>query len=55
MHFEENYEYKIYLRLCPTDIAHSKQITISFEQKAVTAADMWIFFISVLHNMVLQR
>ena len=40
MHFEDHYEYKIYLRLFPTELAHSKQIAISFEEKPVTAADI---------------
>jgi hypothetical protein len=40
--------FNIYLRVCPTEKAHSKEITISFEQKPVTAADIWKenFFIS---------
>ena len=42
MHFEEkNYVYKIYLRLCPTELPYSKEITISFEQKPVTVAIIW--------------
>jgi len=41
MHFENKYVYKIYLRVCPTELAHPKEITISFEQKPVNAADIW--------------
>jgi hypothetical protein len=41
MHFELKYIYEIYLHLCPTELAHSKEITISFEKKPVTAVDMW--------------
>jgi hypothetical protein len=42
MHFWNNYhQIYIYLRVCPTEKAHSKEITISFEQKPVTAADIW--------------
>ena len=32
------YVYKIYLCVCPTEFAHSKEITISFEQKPATVA-----------------
>jgi hypothetical protein len=38
---EKKNVFKIYLRVCPTEHAHSKEITISFEQKPVTAADIW--------------
>jgi len=41
MHFENKYVYNIYLRVCPTELAHPKEITISFEQKPVNAADIW--------------
>jgi len=41
IHCEKKYACKIYLRVCPTENAHSKEITISFEQKPVTAADIW--------------
>ena len=31
----------MYLCVYPTELAHSKEITISFEQKPVTTADIW--------------
>jgi len=34
----KKYVYKIYLCVCPTEFAHSKEITISFEQMPVTVA-----------------
>jgi hypothetical protein len=37
----KKYEYKIYLSACPIELAHSKEITISFEQKPVTVAIIW--------------
>jgi hypothetical protein len=37
----EKYVYKIYLCAFPIELAHSKEITISFEQKPVTVAIIW--------------
>ena len=37
----KKYVYKIYLCACPIELAHSKEITISFEQKPVTVAIIW--------------
>jgi hypothetical protein len=41
MHFGQKYVYKIYLCVSPIELAHSKEITISFEQKPVTVAIIW--------------
>jgi hypothetical protein len=37
----EKYVYKIYMCACPTELAHSKEITISFKQMPVTVAVIW--------------
>jgi hypothetical protein len=41
MHFGKKYVYKIYLCVCPIELAHSKEITSAFEQKPVTVAIIW--------------
>jgi hypothetical protein len=41
MHFGKKNVYKIYLCVSPIELAHSKEITISFEQKPVTVAIIW--------------
>jgi hypothetical protein len=38
---KKTYVYKMYLCVYPTELAHSKEITISFEPKPVTVAVIW--------------
>jgi hypothetical protein len=61
LHFEKKtYVYKMYLCVYPTELAHSKEITISFEPKPVTVAVIWKenlfqFYIIWIHMFFFQN